>query len=373
MNIIKSNISQMWYSKHSFFIVVILVQAIAAFSVLYVTGAIANDYFSLKENADTNLTLYVSFDKALEDNNPVYYPEVKETLFDICNNNIPGAVDYIGISTPYADDFTLTTAIFGIDGDNYCLTDVVLKNIGGLIIDGRIFTEEELNNEGYYAIVGGYDSDKLVINEQNFDIVGKHYSIPKHPEITTTPYAFESLEMEIRSVAFFLNRIITDTEFAKLEILFEKAVQGRFDIWTMTSTSEDKKAILRSSLVTSCLIGLSALTVLLIVYSYIINLRKKNLAIWRLTGCTAIKAAVLFFTEMAIISAPSVLLGFIAFYFTQKAWLNELYPYMTVTHTLRLYVGFYIVIMLALFVLFAGISIVHSRHSIKQQLIRADI
>lgn len=372
MNIIRNNISQMWNVKHSFFVVVILVQLIAAFSTLYVTGAIANDYLSLKEDAYTNLNLYISFDQATEEN-PVVYSEIEAMLFDICNNYIPGVTDGIGVSTPYLEEYGLIQTVFNIEDSRYTLCYITTENIGGLLKEGRIYTEAELNSDKYCAIVAAYGKEELIINGQSFEILGKEISIAGFTQISTTPYAFRSLDLKLSYVDIGLTRILTEGELTKIENLLNDRLSGRYALQLKTTTSEDQNAILKSSLVTSSLIGISVLVVLSIVYGYVISLRKKNLAIWRLTGCSKIRAALYFFVEMGILSAPSVLLGFVSFYVVQKLWLNAIYPYMAVILTAKLYAGMYIGIMFVLFVLFAGIAFVNSRYSVKQQLIRAEI
>lgn len=372
MNIIRNNISQMWNVKHSFFVVVILVQLIAAFSTLYVTGAIANDYLSLKEDAYTNLNLYISFDQATEED-PVVYSEIEDMLFDICNNYIPGVTDGICVSTPYLEEYGLIQTVFNIEDSRYTLCYITTENIGGLLKEGRIYTEAELNSDKYCAIVAAYGKEELIINGQSFEILGKEISIAGFTQISTTPYAFRSLDLKLSYVDIGLTRILTEGELTKIENLLNDRLSGRYALQLKTTTSEDQNAILKSSLVTSSLIGISVLVVLSIVYGYVISLRKKNLAIWRLTGCSKIRAALYFFVEMGILSAPSVLLGFVSFYVVQKLWLNAIYPYMAVILTAKLYAGMYIGIMFVLFVLFAGIAFVNSRYSVKQQLIRAEI
>lgn len=371
MSIIKSNIVQMWRTKHSFFLVVIFVQAIAAFSVLYVTGAIANDYFLIKEDSPTNMDINISLN--ITGDNPVHYSEIKDMVFEITNDCLPGIAYDTALLTHYTAEYGQIMSIFNVEGDRYLLTDTLTHTIQGKLIEGRIFTEEELNAEKCYAVVSGLNSDELIIDGQKIEIVGRSLDMIGIPEIRLNPYVYETLDLEVSVLDILLNRIITEDEFGKLTELLDETLPGNYRIGLETSTEEDKIAILKSSLVTSSLIGVSVLAVLLIVYGYIIRLRKKNLAIWRLTGCSSIKAAGLFFTEMGIISAPSVLLGFIVFYFTQIKWLNKFYPYMEVTHTAELYVKSYVAMMLALFVLFAGISVFNSRYSVKQQLIRADI
>ncbi|MBQ8281076.1 MAG: hypothetical protein IJZ25_01570 [Lachnospiraceae bacterium] len=371
MSIIKSNISQMWHAKHSFFIVVILVQIIAAFSILYITGATANDYLYLKEDANSNLSLYVAFDN--DSAEPVNYSKIEDMLFELCEEHIPGVTDYIGISTPYFEETGKIMSVFNIEDGRYRLTDEITRNRGSMLKSGRVFTEEELNSEAYYAITDVYQGDKLIIENQEFEIIGELIPGSGVTQIDTTPYAMKSLELKLDFMLIYLDRILTTEELAGVEALFEETIPGQYSITLKTTTNDDKNAILKSSLVTSALIGVSVLVVLLIVYGYIIKLRKKNLAIWRLTGCTVRRAAFLFFTEMAVLSAPSVLLGFLLFYITQQLWLNDFYPYMAVTHTWELYIGMYLAVMLALFIVFAGIAIVNSRYSVKQQLIRADL
>lgn len=381
MNLIKSNIIEMWREKPSFFIVVILVQMLASFSVLYATGAIANDYYSIKEDYGMNLTLYVPFLNSSE-NGPVCYSMIEETVSDIFNGKMSDTIKGAYIFTDWIEGAgengtsVRFDSSFKIVGDRYFLPDITKEGIEGTLIEGHAFTDEEMNSKGYYVIIGGAADKEIELNGKKFEIVGKTLTMLSGTDsftYSTTPYAVKSLNLKLGGFSFELKRMIREDELEYIKEKFERVLPGQCKFIVQTSSDEDKKAIMKSSLVISALIGMSALAVLAVIYGYIIGRRNRNLAIWRLTGCSSVKAAGFFFTEMAAISVPSVLLGFAVFRFVQVKWLNGLFPYMSVTYTFSLYAGLYLAIMSVLAVLFMGISIFNSRYSVKQQLIRAEI
>lgn len=371
MSIIKSSIAQMWHKNHSFFIAVVIAQMTAAFAVLFVIGAAANDYYRINEDYRTNMSLYIAFDKAGEE--AVHYSDLKETVFEICNKSVPGEIKDVALSTPYNEDYGKIVSVFATDGDSYRLSQIDIYNIGGTLAEGRLYTDEEYNSDKYYALTMSIDADELIIEGKKFEVLGKMLDFGVVPEVRTTPFVFEDMNLPIEFLCFDVNRILTEKELGKVTVLLDKVIPGKYTLSYKLSSKEDEKAILRSSILISLIIGMSAAAVLLIVYGYIMKMRRRNLAIWRLTGCSALRSAGLFFCEMAVISVPSVFSGFVFFYAAQRLWLNELYPYMEVTHTLGLYAKVYAAMMLIMFALFAALAIVNSRHSVKEQLLRANI
>ena len=62
MSIILNNLRQLRKKTPLLFTIIIVVQVLVSFSILYVIGSIANDYFSLKEDRASTLFLDIHFD-----------------------------------------------------------------------------------------------------------------------------------------------------------------------------------------------------------------------------------------------------------------------------------------------------------------------
>ena len=98
MSIILNNLRQLRKKTPLLFTIIIVVQVLVSFSILYVIGSIANDYFSLKEDRASTLFLDIHFETENE-NETVTLSELEPSLSELSDGVLSGSIDNIGIGS----------------------------------------------------------------------------------------------------------------------------------------------------------------------------------------------------------------------------------------------------------------------------------
>ncbi len=373
--IIKNNIKTAWKTKKAFVILLILVQMLSAFAILFVMGAISNDYMSLKEDMHSNTYLYLNIND--RENNPIYFKDIEKMFFDI-DEEFNGIYSSIGVSFPYIYGDNFYTSIFckfSIENGKY-ITNSTLDREKLDLISGQIFTNETLNSDICYATLsaddGQYSEKYYAYNDTKIEIIGVEKTTERgSTALVFNPATARKMNVSVTGIVLSLNRILAENELDELLQITDRYMGGSYSTQLETYSNEDAAAVLKSTFSVSAITMVATVIVLFIIYNFFFTLRKNNYAIMQICGCRRLKGTFILQGEMMLLSVPSIILGTLIFRLCQKYWLNSIFMYMEITITTKVCLYFTIFEIVAIFVLFFLLSFWFSMKSIKSQLIYA--
>lgn len=365
MKLVLLNLRELWKRQRIFLVLIVMVQGIAAFCLALLVGVIINNQ------------LFISMDYYMDGIDMIFtdevnYEEIEETLLYIYDDVLQNAGKDMTAAAYAPEGFRVFTEVRIKDGE-YLPGTSMLQLLDYQLVSGRNFTEEDLNSENGKAIVANYESEKLIINGKEHEIIGDRGSNDEFPETTVfvTPNLLYGLPMS--SIRIWLNRYITEMETEQLISSLDKVVSGRYELYHEGSLDDkgDVQAAMRSVILSCVLIGGVLLGTLTILYQHIMDKRKYKTAVFRLTGCSATHSLKLFALEMLVLSIPSVLTGFILFLVVQKKWLEDIYPYMKIYLNSEMYLRMFLSMIAILIFFIVIIMAVKTLKPVKKQLLNA--
>lgn len=348
MKLIFWNLRELWKEQRLFFALLILVQALAAFCLSFVVGVIVNNYFFAEMDFAHNS---VGFNLT----EPVTYGEIEETVKFIFDDILKGGGRELELSQyegellkedyTLNEDFFLLACSVNIENGRYVpgrfLTDLLQKQLKS----GRAFTEAELNGEEYKAIVieNRQEGEELVFHGKTYEIIGERLDYGADDTLTSAfvcPNNF--LDERVDRFEIQLNRYISKPEYEAILSALDQVIAGKYEAGHYGKTfTGDVRAVMRSMILACVLIGLVLFSCLGVVYQHILEKRTYKLAIFRLTGCSALGSLGRLFLEMLFLSAPALALGLGSMYWLQKRKLEGVYPYMGLYLDKKMYLLFF--------------------------------
>ncbi len=373
MSLIWLNLRSLWKQQRFFFLLLVFIQAVSAFSMLFVVGVIINNQLIEPLNP-RDRGMGIGF---LE---PVTYGEVEEALLDIFEGPLRTAGDEMEVKAHISDENMYK-------GDYSVWARVRVKNrryfpgffynaiMAAQLETGRAFTEEELNSEDCKAIVLGWPYEEVVINGEVYEVIGSrmNYNEPEYTHVNVLVPPKKLRDLELHVVKFkSLNRFLTVEEEQQLYAILDAAIPGKYTIDEATIVvSEDAKAALRAGILACVLMGIILAGTLSMIYLHVIDKRKYKMAVFRLTGSSAWKSLKLLLGEMLVLAIPSVALGMALFYLAQRSKLEALYPYMQTYLNGEMYAKIFLGLIAFLTVFLFVIAAIKCMVSIKRQLLAA--
>ncbi len=378
MSLIWLNLRSLWKQQRFFFLLIVFVQAVSAFSMLFVMGVIINNRL-VPMMGHVNDSIGIGFSE------PVTYGEIEDTMLELFDGPLRTAGKTLSIQVRIPDneymhvephDFYLIFAQVQIRNGKYLPSSFDEEVLPTQLESGRTFTEQELNSEDCKAIVLRWPYEEVVIGGEKYEVIGtrKVRDTPQtvQPVVSAIvpPKKLRNLELNLVSIEF--TRFITLQEEQQIHEALDSVILGKYSIDEASKIeNEDLKASLRAGVLACILMSIILAGTLTMLYLYIIDERKYKLAVFRLTGSSAWKSMKLLLGEMLLLAIPSVALGMAVFYLVQKSKLEYLYPYMETYLNRQIYEKIFggLIAFLTLF-LFV-ITAIKSMVSVKKQLLEA--
>ncbi len=342
------NIKNMFKTNKGFMLLIVTIQAVCIFSILFSVGTMRNNYLFFQEDPYTTLEIYVSL-------NDVTYSEIEDTVLTLSEKALKNNLKECGVMCFEPNEkggITAYYSMFGIRNNCYTICDTLTDTIQTQLKSGRIFSDEEIASADPKAIVYAYNSNELRWNEIDFEIIGVRgqYSDADfkmdsdHPIILLAPAHMKN--QNINSFEFFLKRILTDSEKDLVTNAFSKCIPGRFEISFGKLSEGDRKATERTIKGISYLLAAISFGTLSFVYLYLFKKKRTEIAIWQLTGATRLKSIIVLSASISIIAFVSMSSGIILFFVLAKTLLVDVYKYINIVIFPATYASVFICLML---------------------------
>lgn len=351
MKLILWNLRELWKRQRLFFGLLVLVQALAAFCLAFIVGVIINNRLFLKMNY---LNDYINIDLKT----PVTYGQIEETMIYIFDDVLNGGGREIDMSSDNGKkisdpDFFVVWSVVGIKNGRYIAGPTLTDTIQLQLESGRLFSEDELNSSECMVIASAEVEADLVLDGERCKIIGRRVRALENEIKIALVNPVGIRNRNLNQVIIYLKRYLTKEEYQGITEALDRVIAGKYELGghDVIQGVGDAKAVLESVILSCVMIGLVLSGCLGTIYQHILDKRTYDLAIWRLTGCSALCSIRLLLLEMLLLSAPSLALGLGGMYLLQKRKLEEIYPYMANYLNGKMYLMFFwgMLIFIALF------------------------
>ena len=280
------------------------------------------------------------------------------------------AMDFVHCTTNYeeipSDTGGYASLRFSVRDGKYQSAQYItdLWTDSGMIISGRLISDDEEEMGSNVAMVvnglNGWDHAALSVKTGNDTIrlFGKEYKVIGvvntwgHPII---PFLSLPDEHRIRSISFYYDAGITSKQYEELKAAAEIAIPEKL-VFAESLPFPDKESyyLYNNIMLISTIIAVLTAINFGALYSFVVNRRKKQLAIFKICGCKSGRAVRIYFGECLLIGIPAFLLGIGSFIPVMKGILADIFPYMEDSYSLGIYgaiFGIYLVILTVIMVI----------------------
>jgi hypothetical protein len=366
--IIKKQLRRLFKERLNFVLMLMLMQTVVIFGIFFLSGVIVNSANVVNEDEYKTLWIQIGFTE------PVTYSEIEKTVLG-WQDYLLGSIDDIGLvaaeeSEKSDSGFITYIANAGIENGKYTLGKNNLR-LEKRLEYGRMYTEEELNKGSNVAVAYMYEGEgdeSISINGEDYKIIGEVYTTLEgnFPIIYIPVKNFENIT--ISSLDVNLNVVLTQEQVEHISSELDKVISGKYKIHWEQGEIPDSKALAKTILVASAFILLIVLGTMSLLFSYLIRENSYRLGVWKLLGCRHYAAAGLYTLEMALLTAPSLIIGTVSFIIIKNKWLLKMYPYMRTFYTWKKYLGFDLAVFFVVIITIFILSFVTTRGKVRRLL-----
>ena len=362
--------------------------AILMFLCVLVSSTVLHFAYGLYQNYSAKLLSDKSSSNELHitimDGNSITQSKLRECLFSLPDeiNNVVGI--YLVTTNMECNDpdpFINTMEIrFSVDKNKITPSESfmeIIKSEGQLIGDYFSPKQEAMGenvaiiptDKEYLQYTKTEEKDGnlfVTIQNKEFRVIGKINTI-YYPTIP-----FEALDDETTfqgTIVISLkdDRYLTKYEYSKISDTFTACFGNNISIPRLNLPDEDSAKFYRTIMILSILISLISAVNYIMLYKYILQIRRRKFALFRMLGCRKSKILCISLGECAMIMLPCYLLAFILYVKLLIPIFTPLYPNMVSISSPK----FYIVIFLCYFsISLIAILIMMIRFLLKSWLIK---
>lgn len=352
--------------KNRIFIILIISQLMAVMVIYFVYGIFCSYNASKQEMTIDSYTISAYF----EENSEPKMLELKK-CFDSVLESTQKRLDYFFVYGSYND------SMWSVHNEYYQGTfrhsKIIKDNM--YIKQGRFMTDEEIN-KGEKIIVGeniGNLGSEYLVGNDLYKIVGiskKPYdNVEKTIEVSYLAYPDEA---QISGIILNFKELPRQSDY----LAFKSTLEGNFGDKVIVDefAVRDVEQIMsfNSIILFSILIGTVMALDTGLLYGYIINRRRKQMAVFGLTGAKRIQLFVINETEIIIVSFATMLIGFAFFRVVFERMTKRMFEITTQVYKISIYTKLSLAYMICMIVITSLITFIYSDSNIMNMLRRKD-
>ena len=241
----------------------------------------------------------------------------------------------------------------------------------GTLVEGEYFTPEQEASGARVVIVGNdmgdYDSctDSITLrnDESGFwvSIQDKKYEVIGVQQMTCTPLIpFASLDGDTpleKTVDISFYRSMTRSQYEELSLAFMEQFQDAVVVPSLDIPESENLYLYNTILIISVAISILAAANFAVLYQYMLEKRRREIAIFQICGCPKFRAFRIFLTECLLIMLPVYLIAAVTFAKLLLPQFRDVFPYMEPSYNANIYAAiFSIYCVTSLVILFALIA-----------------
>lgn len=239
----------------------------------------------------------------------------------------------------------------------------------GQITSGRYFSDSEEENGTDVALVysrmGEWNDATLAIRtgensirlfDKEYKVIGTYQSSGGTPLI---PFLSVPEDFEFTAPIFLFYKNLTKSQYNNIKQAAQKAVPGVFIFPELTFPDTENFYIYNNIMLICALIA--ALTVINFssLFNYIVQKRIRQLAVFKLCGCTSFKVIGFYLGECALICIPAFVLGMLSYIPVMEILLSPVFPHMKASYSPWIYTSLFVLYIIILLVIM-GVTLIRS-------------
>ena len=222
------------------------------------------------------------------------------------------------------------------------------------IKSGRFISDEEEENGAFVAVLSDddsifpHDAETISLFGNEYQVIGMYRGDSSYPIVPFLSLP-DSLPFTSLLIVFYEN--VTQKQYRELVKTADSVIPGILIYDEPDFPDEDSMYIYRNIMLISVLISLVSAVNFAMLYLYMVKKRSRDLAIFRICGCTRSKAIRLYVTECLLISVPVYLLGVLLYITVLQKRLSAIYEHMNEVYTPLAYLAIFAVYLLTVFLI----------------------
>lgn len=227
----------------------------------------------------------------------------------------------------------------------------------GTLYEGRYFTAEEEATGAAVAIIGDDAGsnrsciDYITIrNDKNGHLIqlgDRVFQVIGVQKMTILPIIpFNSLEANTQlnhNIYICMDRSITRSQYEEIRDVLSNQFQNAIIIPELVITETEDVYFYNTILLISVAVSLLAAANFSIIYQYMLEKRRKVIAVFRICGCKKIQALGIFLGECLMIILPAYLISAVTYAKLLLPQLSPLFPYMAASYHPGIYAAIFVI------------------------------
>lgn len=340
MGIVFKNISSSAKGYKRIYLTLIISQIISVVILLFAYGIFGSFNLSQKEYDYQKRVMYTSFT-----GDEVYMGEIRAALQHHLSEKEEYLQEFIVLGGYDSVNDTRIRVRNSYKKGKFSTSDVFCEDFP--LIKGRNLTEYEMNSKNNVAISASTYSigSKVRVGNTDYEIVGIIQDDDKDESI------FVSLDSVpddyiLAGICFNYNKYPTVKDYEDMVKIFETAVgRNRVEFSEFEPMDNEQIIAMKSIVIISVIIGIISALDTALLYRFIMEKRKKQMAIMGIVGAKKIHRILINETEIMILTAMTSTIGYLIFRYIFEGLIQNIYKNMVEIYYPKIYVimlGIYI-------------------------------
>ncbi len=255
-------------------------------------------------------------------------------------------------------DWGTMTVRFTVVGAMIAPCEIYASNItqNGALFSGRYFDTQQEATGSRTALAGpvGHEdscteaiTSRIENGVRYITVQGKEYEVIGTQKMYGCPVVpFMSLDDNTRfsgEILIGFRNVMKRSQYEELRDRLTEAFGEGVHVPELDIPETSERYLYRTILLICAAITLLAAANFSILYQYLLSQRKRQIAVFRICGCTRGKAVRMFYAECCLLMVPVYLLSVLLFAFGVCPQFSGLYPYMAGAFSLRIYLTIFLI------------------------------
>lgn len=277
---------------------------------------------------------------------------------------------YENAAEPGGTRYQVLFSRFTVRDGKYQISSAIAESwaSSGMIIGSFLSDDDEALGNNVVMISINEDSSSLcneadanlIIDDYTAMIYGNEYKIiGKHTSNgLVVPFLSVPSDTSAHQVALRFERTMTKTIYNELIKTANEVIPGKLIFPTLELPDKESLYIYNNIMIISVFVAALTIVNFAFLYNYIFGKRRRQLAIMRICGCSAARAAGICLGECCLICVPVFLAGMLTYIPFMKRVLSPRFKFMEASYSAWIYAaifGIYIIMLIAIMgILIAG-------------------
>lgn len=267
---------------------------------------------------------------------------------------------FSGSISEYENDEMITEleSRFIYQQGKYSVMPEYRKNVTEKLLSGRMITDSEENCGSYVAVIyqpravsdkTNDESTYISLFGRSYQVIGEQNLIDGFPTIPFLAVPENFVYDRIAIMTF--HNLMTRSQYEELKRTAQIYIPNAISFPDLPLPDKDNNIIYNNIILISILIAMLSVLNYAMLYRYILQKRRKSLAIFRICGCSILRTMLLYLGECVCTSLPIYGAGTVLFIVLLNHVFGNMFPYMKQSYSVNVYLmifAIYSIVMLVI-------------------------